>query len=185
MLLRGLRHGRPLRLSQNGDHLLFAEPTLLHCLPLWCPETTSSQASAGPKTAGHVSGNSSTPAPSLPDLGFEYGVFAAQDFTFGTAKGQIFTDDEDTGNENGYGVSSQYRHLALAMVSEGENTYMKVARVGAISCGDNVCNGFEGELTCPADCTRCGDASCGPLENPTSCPDGAARKKLPAGGQAA
>ncbi|NTX01967.1 hypothetical protein [Myxococcus sp. CA040A] len=118
----------------------------------------------------HGGGNPSTPAPSLPDLGFEYGVFAAQSFTFGTAKGQIFTDDEDTRNTNSYSVWSEYRHLALTMVSEGENTYMHVARAGAISCGDNVCNGFESELTCPADCTRCGDASCGPLENPTSCP---------------
>ncbi|WP_342380024.1 hypothetical protein NVS55_10700 [Myxococcus stipitatus] len=114
-------------------------------------------------------GGSETAA-NLPALGFEYGVFAAPNFGFGSARGTIFSDDEDTRTKNEYHVDPAWAWEAKSMVSEGDNTTMYVARGGAVICGDGVCGGnAESELSCPADCSVCGNGTCGPRENTTTC----------------
>ncbi|QSQ17506.1 hypothetical protein [Myxococcus landrumensis] len=113
----------------------------------------------------------SAPAASLPTLGFEYGVFATQSFARGSASGIISSDDEDTRNSNGYYVDAAWAADAKAIVSEGENTVMSVARGGGTVCGDNLCIGSETENSCPSDCTRCGNGVCGPRENAGTCID--------------
>lgn len=114
-------------------------------------------------------GSGNTVHPSLPALGFEYGVFAHPAFTRATATGQIFSDDEDSGNANAYYVDAAWQWDAKAIVTDGENTTLYVARTGDPICGDNICIGGETETGCPADCTRCGNGVCGPRENATTC----------------
>ena len=74
-------------------------------------------------------GDGST-ASSFPNLGFEYGVFAAPQFTFTSAHGFIYSDDEDgkKDNDNGYEADPAWKEAATAIISEGLNTVMNTAR---------------------------------------------------------
>gem|GEM_PF-3510991 len=65
----------------------------------------------------------------MPDLGFRYGVFAANDFSKRISTGFVHTDDEDTRNQNSifdpfglYGDASRF-------LSVGGNTRVNLARV--------------------------------------------------------
>lgn len=72
-------------------------------------------------------GDGST-ASSFPNLGFEYGVFAAPEFTFTSARGFIHTDDEDNRNANGYEADPAWKWAATAIITEGSNTTLNTAR---------------------------------------------------------
>ncbi len=72
-------------------------------------------------------GDGST-ATAFPNLGFEYGVFASEHFTFTSARGSIYTDDEDRRNANGYEADPAWKWAATAIISEGSNTMMRTAR---------------------------------------------------------
>lgn len=96
----------------------------------------------------------------LPNLGFEYGVFASSSFGWGNASGAIFTDDEDTRNANGYEASASVAPIAQMIVSSGGNTTLRTARRTVPQCPDGACNGLETTSSCPADCGYCGDGVC-------------------------
>ncbi|XXF80007.1 S8 family serine peptidase [Myxococcaceae bacterium GXIMD 01537] len=110
-----------------------------------------------------------TIASSLPALGYDYGVFAAPQFVFTSAKGTIHTDDEDSNNANWYSADPAWKSAATAIVSEGGNTDLRTARAAFPTCGDRVCNGLETDWTCPVDCSVCGDGTCGPDESVSTC----------------
>lgn len=117
-----------------------------------------------------------TPAPQLPSLGFDYGVFAGGSFGFTSAKGSIYTDDEDDsgGNDNGYSIEDEaWKTTASAIVTlSGSNTTMYTARRAEVRCGDYQCNGVETSSSCRGDCPVCGDSICGAVvESAFSCTD--------------
>jgi hypothetical protein len=71
---------------------------------------------------------------SFPILGPQYGVFAPDAFTRGIMSGYIRTDDEDDGNANSYGVSSDALEAAERIVLPDPNvshgaTFLAFARV--------------------------------------------------------
>ena len=68
---------------------------------------------------------------SFPSLGVSYGVLAASSFSgsYALATGSIHIDDEDSGNENSYSVSSSLASIVQSMVSSGSNTNMWFAKV--------------------------------------------------------
>jgi hypothetical protein len=67
-------------------------------------------------------------APSFPNLGFEYGVFAASQFSFTSARGSIYSDDEDRRNANWYSADPAWKWAATAIISEGSDTTLNTAR---------------------------------------------------------
>lgn len=105
----------------------------------------------------------------LPNVGFEYGVFASYSFGFTSGTGVIYTDDENSRNANRYSADSAWKSTALSMVSEGPDTTLRTARVRNPVCGDYSCNGLETEYSCPRDCDYCGNGSCSASESVYSC----------------
>lgn len=98
-------------------------------------------------------------AASLPHLGFNYGVFAGEAFTFASpgGKGRIFSDDEDDNNNNTYVTyppTASWTNEAQLIVSGGGNTTLRTARRGVPVCGDTFCNAMESAASCPADCAQ-------------------------------
>ncbi|MCY1015908.1 hypothetical protein [Pyxidicoccus sp. MSG2] len=67
-------------------------------------------------------------ASAFPSLGFEYGVFAASQFVFTSARGYIYSDDEDGNNANSYNVDPAWKSAATAIISEGWDTRLNTAR---------------------------------------------------------
>ncbi len=65
----------------------------------------------------------------FPNLGINYGVFAASNLSGALSTGTVHTDDEDSSNNNSYTVDSSYSSLATAIVSSGKNTDIRMARV--------------------------------------------------------
>ncbi|HWO27157.1 MAG TPA: hypothetical protein VNO30_50855 [Kofleriaceae bacterium] len=66
----------------------------------------------------------------FPDLGLVYGVFAPSDFYRGLSLGYIRTDDEDSGNANGYYATSDALEAARRIVQpDGSATFLRFARV--------------------------------------------------------
>lgn len=109
----------------------------------------------------------------LPDLGFDYGVFAESNFAFKTTTGgtgTIFSDDEDSNNGNSYVADAAWKAEATRIISEGSNTTLRTVRRGSPICTDGVCNGHETATSCPQDCEVCGNGTCGSTENLSSCP---------------
>jgi hypothetical protein len=113
-----------------------------------------------------------TTSTTLPNVGFDYGVFAGYDFGFTSARGVIYTDDENSSNANRYApdTSTSWRWAAVSIVSAGTDTTMRTARAYNPWCGDSTCNGLETESSCPRDCDYCGNGSCSASESLYSCP---------------
>jgi hypothetical protein len=109
----------------------------------------------------------------LPDLGFDYGVFAESNFGFTTTSGGtgvIYSDDEDNNNANAYYADATWKADATRIVTEGTNTSLRTARRGSPYCGDYRCNALETTSSCPGDCEVCGNGYCGGSESVYSCP---------------
>ena len=66
---------------------------------------------------------------SFPDLGFSYGVFATSAFSHRIASGFVHTDDEDSGNANGYSANAAWITDAQRIVTAGSNTTLNMAQV--------------------------------------------------------
>jgi hypothetical protein len=114
-------------------------------------------------------GSTSTSA-TLPNVGFDYGVFASSSFGFTSGTGVIYTDDENNNNANRYAITdSGSKTAAVSIISEGTNTTLRTARVRNPVCGDYMCNGLETESSCPQDCDYCGNGSCSASEDLYSC----------------
>jgi hypothetical protein len=68
----------------------------------------------------------------FPNLGVEYGVFAASDFPEALASGYIHIDDEDEKNENSYGGSyDQFYSLTSRIISGNLNTDIRFVKVNS------------------------------------------------------
>jgi hypothetical protein len=103
-----------------------------------------------------------SPATSLPNVGFNYGVFAGSSFTFSVpnGKGSIYSDDEDpitwpgsVPSTNDYDPKNvSWIDDAKLIISDGDNTRLRTARRGVPFCGDSYCNALEGQSSCPLDC---------------------------------
>lgn len=77
----------------------------------------------------------------FPILGFAYGVFAGSSVALAFESGQIYTDDEDSGNANNWDLSklnSWQVSAVQSFMSGGSNTQLGTARVG------DQCNGTPG-----------------------------------------
>lgn len=67
---------------------------------------------------------------SFPEIesGFQYGVFARSDFSKARSTGYLFSDDENTTNDNTF-WAEEYRSDAARIISSGTNTKMHTVRV--------------------------------------------------------
>lgn len=110
-----------------------------------------------------------TAGSTLPNLGFDYGVFAESSFSHGGAKGVIFTDNEDNNTLTSYVADAAWKADATRIVSDGENATLRTARRAV--CGDLYCSsGAENLTTCPSDCEPCGNGLCRYDETVYNCP---------------
>ncbi|MBV9791336.1 MAG: hypothetical protein JOZ51_24280, partial [Chloroflexi bacterium] len=73
--------------------------------------------------------SSSSTMTGFPNLGAAYGVFAASNFSQALATGYVYTDDEDSWNNNSYSAGSGWIVDAQRMVTAGNNTTLRMARV--------------------------------------------------------
>jgi Zinc dependent phospholipase C len=101
----------------------------------------------------------------FPDLGFPYGVFAEATFSRAIETGYFHSDDEDSVNRNGYWATAGAEVEAQALVSAGDNTDFRVAKVWPAVCtrGRALCSGRCESIQ--TDVNNCG--TCG-----TKCPSG-------------
>lgn len=113
---------------------------------------------------------SSSSVTALPNLGFDYGVFAQTSFGWARGFGTIYSDDEDTNNTNSYTADAAWKTDATRIISEGTNTTLRTVRRGSPFCGDNACNALETSSSCPNDCEVCGNGVCRYAETAASCP---------------
>lgn len=74
-------------------------------------------------------GTSGSTMSAMPDLGFSYGVFAAENFSRRLATGWVYTDDEDSGNANS--TSAQYGDYTdvSRFMGLSDNTSVRLAKV--------------------------------------------------------
>jgi hypothetical protein len=107
----------------------------------------------------------------MPQLGWDYGVFAAPTVSFATAFGSLHTDDQDPGTRNrwavddssyrnrtsfaGTSLSTEYREYANHAIEGSTNTDLQVVRVNGTIRGDGACRGTETCADTPEDCGVC------------------------------
>lgn len=65
----------------------------------------------------------------FPNLGIRYGVFAAPGFSKAVSSGWVFTDDEDTTNDNRMSDNADAQRIIVPTSSDGRNTTVHMARV--------------------------------------------------------
>ncbi|MHA7629353.1 hypothetical protein [Corallococcus sp. M7] len=65
----------------------------------------------------------------MPDVGFSYGVFAAEDFSKRLATGWVYTDDEDGGNDNSITDSHGQLTDVSRFMGLSNNTSVRLAKV--------------------------------------------------------
>lgn len=65
----------------------------------------------------------------FPNLGIPYGVFAAPDFTKAVQSGWVYTDDEDSTNDNDMTGDAEAKRIIVPTGSDGRNTTVYLARV--------------------------------------------------------